>query len=76
MPRVCPLLPTPQFLWEHLRHEDVRLYLKDLLLEYGALMRYKPNPVREAICYTGMHRDRVLSFPALGTQAGPPWLTR
>ena len=38
---------------EHVRMRDVRLYLRDVLREYGALMTYTPQPLPGAICYSG-----------------------
>ena len=32
------------FIWDHLRLEDVSCYWKTLLTEYAALLRYKVKP--------------------------------
>jgi Glycosyl transferase family 90 len=48
----------PQFLADHLRMEDVRLYLRDLLREYAALQTFQPFRSEEARC---MNWDRMLA---------------
>ncbi len=51
MPRLLLLLL--QFLHEHVRMRDVRLYLRDVLQEYAALQQFQPYPHPQAVCYTG-----------------------
>jgi len=35
-----------QFIWDHLRMEDVSCYWKKLLVRYAALLRWKPIRVK------------------------------
>lgn len=56
-----------QFLHDHLRMEDVRLYLLDVLIEYAALQRFQPRPLQESICYTG---ERALLWQRRALQGG------
>jgi len=70
----CPLerrrlwhLP-PQFLKRHVRMEDARQYIADVLAAYGELMTFQPAPRPGAVCY----RCRAMTaspFPML-TRAG------
>jgi hypothetical protein len=53
-----PKCLTPQFLADHVRLEDVRLYLRDLLREYAALQTFQPFRSEEARC---MNWDRMLA---------------
>jgi hypothetical protein len=47
-----------QFLADHVRLEDVRLYLRDLLREYAALQTFQPFRSEEARC---VNWDRMLA---------------
>lgn len=47
-----------QFLADHVRLEDMRLYLRDLLREYAALQTFQPFRSEEARC---MNWDRMLA---------------
>lgn len=47
----CPL--NPQFVRDHLRMTDVRLYIRDLLREYAALQAFVPVKKPNSVCYTG-----------------------
>lgn len=42
-----------QFVRDHVRMHDVRLYIRDLLREYAALQKFKPKKHTNSICYTG-----------------------
>ncbi len=42
-----------QFVRDHLRMTDVRLYIRDLLREYAALQSFVPVKKPNSVCYTG-----------------------
>jgi hypothetical protein len=46
-----------QYLWEHVRMWDVRLYVRDVLQEYAALQQFKPEQQPNTFCYTGWLGD-------------------
>lgn len=52
-----------KFLREHLRAEDVRLYLRDLLQEYGKLLKFRPKPSQGAICFSGPRLLEMFGSP-------------
>ncbi|GAB4823426.1 hypothetical protein N2152v2_010472 [Parachlorella kessleri] len=52
-----------KFLREHLRAEDVRLYLRDLLQEYGKLLKFQPKPSQGAVCYSGPRLLQMFGSP-------------
>ena len=64
-----PLMPWEiaangqRFVQDHVRMQDVLMYIRDLLRSYAALQRFKVKPLAKSACYTG---DRVLeqfAFP-------------
>lgn len=48
---------------DHVRMEDVRLYIRDVLKEYAALQTFKPQPAWESVCYTGELLLEQFGFP-------------
>ena len=58
--------PLVQFLQEHLRMEDVRQYVLDVLREYAALQRFQPQPSQGAVCYTGKGTPILPGMPVAG----------
>lgn len=52
-----------RFLQDHLRMEDVRQYLLDVLREYAALQQFRPQPSRGAVCYTGRRLLQLFGIP-------------
>lgn len=54
---------VPQFLKEHLRLEDVRLYTLDLMVEYSALQRFTPFRSEGARCMNWARMLAEFGFP-------------
>lgn len=48
-----PQTPRAQFVRDHVRMADVRLYVRDLLREYAALQTFVPRRRQNSVCYTG-----------------------
>ena len=55
--------PGTQFLAAHLRLEDVRLYGRDLLVEYAALQRFTPFRSEGARCMNWARMLQEFGFP-------------
>lgn len=74
-PALCVL---PQFLAQHVRMPDVRLYIRDALQKYASLQRFKPRPSWNAECYTGEMLLEQFGFPhafdAEAVARAYPWL--
>lgn len=47
--KIC-YFPFSQFLRDHLRTTDVRLYVRDMLTEYARLLRFSPQRTPHAEC--------------------------
>ena len=52
-----------QFLAQHVRMADVRLYIRDALAKYASLQRFMPHPSWNAECYTGEMLLEQFGFP-------------
>ena len=52
-----------QFLAEHLRMRDVRMYIRDALSQYASLQAFTPQPSWNAECYTGQMLLEQFGFP-------------
>ena len=52
-----------QFMTDHVRMEDVRLYIRDVLREYAALQTFRPKPTWDSVCYTGELLLQQFGFP-------------
>ena len=48
---------------KHVRMEDVRLYIRDVLKEYAALQTFRPKPTWNSVCYTGELLLDQFGFP-------------
>lgn len=48
---------------DHVRMEDVRLYIRDVLKEYAAMQTFKPEPTWDSACYTGEMLLQQFGFP-------------
>lgn len=63
---------------DHVRMEDVRLYIRDVMKEYAALQTYKARPSWDAVCYTGELLLEQFGFPyeydKKVVTAAYPWL--
>lgn len=63
---------------DHVRMEDVRLYIRDVLKEYAALQTYKAQPSWDSVCYTGELLLEQFGFPyeydKKVVTAAYPWL--
>ena len=63
---------------DHVRMEDVRLYIRDVLKEYASLQTFKPRPSWNSECYTGDHLLEQFGFPyeydKKVVTAAYPWL--
>ena len=52
-----------QFLTEHLRMRDVRMYVRDALRQYASLQSFTPQASWNAECYTGQMLLAQFGFP-------------
>lgn len=63
---------------DHVRMEDVRLYIRDVLKEYAALQTYKAQPSWDSVCYTGELLLEQFGYPyeydKKVVTAAYPWL--
>jgi len=70
--------PFVQFMNDHVRMEDVRLYIRDVLKEYAALQTFKAQPSWNSVCYTGEHLLEQFGYPyeydKKVVTAAYPWL--
>ena len=75
---VSSLLSAVQFLSEHLRMKDVRMYVRDALRQYASLQSFTPQASWNAECYTGDRLLEEFGFPYAADRAtvakAYPWL--
>lgn len=62
-PKPWAISVPPQFLADHLRMEDVRLYGRDLLQEYSALQRFTPFRSEGAHCFNWARMLAEFGYP-------------
>lgn len=67
-----------QFMRDHVRTRDARLYIRDLLVAYAAMQRFKPKVQPGAVQYTGAKLLQECQHPykadAFYIAARYPWL--